>query len=195
LTFISVFCYWCINYIAAEIEMPFGDDPNDLPVAHLQESMNQNLVMLMQERCKTPPEFQLKPKHWKCEMMPCPFYLITDVQHRVFGEKAKRLEKVDGQALRNLKTAATMLDLDEANRTTSNTVAKALGGIADMQEERKEAQKAIRVANRRRVGDNVCLQGPTCPCCRRKKNACCTSGARKRWRRSARRGYWPRRTL
>merc|ERR1712216_95759 len=44
LTFISVFSFWCINYIAAEIEMPFGDDANDLPIGRLQERMNACLV-------------------------------------------------------------------------------------------------------------------------------------------------------
>jgi putative membrane protein len=35
LTFITVFAFWAINYIAEEIEMPFGDDANDLPIADM----------------------------------------------------------------------------------------------------------------------------------------------------------------
>ena len=32
LTFTSVFFIWCVNYVASEIESPFGDDANDVPV-------------------------------------------------------------------------------------------------------------------------------------------------------------------
>merc|ERR1712070_1149788 len=76
LTFISVFCYWCINYIAAEIEMPFGDDANDLPVARLQENMNTALTMLLHKACEDPPEFKFEDGHRKCEIKPCPYFLI-----------------------------------------------------------------------------------------------------------------------
>lgn len=43
-TFITVFCLWCINLIAVEIEHPFGDDINDLPVHELQEECNEVLL-------------------------------------------------------------------------------------------------------------------------------------------------------
>merc|ERR1719217_1415983 len=94
LTFISVFCYWCINYIAAEIEMPFGDDANDLPVARLQESMNTALVMLLHDNCKKTPAFAFMEKHRRCDTKPCPFFLITDVQHRIFGEGHHKQRKL-----------------------------------------------------------------------------------------------------
>merc|ERR1711953_1601740 len=49
------FAYWCINYTAQELEMPFGDDPNDLPLFPLQETFNASLkVLLYQEASKTP---------------------------------------------------------------------------------------------------------------------------------------------
>jgi predicted membrane chloride channel (bestrophin family) len=43
--------FWSINYIAAEIEMPFGEDANDLPIAQLQEGFNTSLRMLIDEQC------------------------------------------------------------------------------------------------------------------------------------------------
>merc|ERR1719217_1066291 len=95
LTFISVFCYWCINYIAAEIEMPFGEDANDLPVARLQESLNQALMMLLDDRCRQAPSFTFNDQALDLGTIPCPFWLITDVQHNMFGEhhhKTKKLE-------------------------------------------------------------------------------------------------------
>merc|ERR1712151_1280267 len=94
LTFISVFCYWCINYIAAEIEMPFGDDANDLPVGRLQEGFNVALKMLMDTGCRDPPKLEMDAQHKGCPCMPCPFYLITDVQHHIFGEGSVQDEKL-----------------------------------------------------------------------------------------------------
>merc|ERR1711865_503002 len=35
-TFMLVFAFWSINYIAVELEMPFGDDTNDLPLSEMQ---------------------------------------------------------------------------------------------------------------------------------------------------------------
>lgn len=57
LTFVSVFAFASINYIAAEIELPFGDDPNDLPVAELQRTMNRYLLVLLEEKTQRPPRF------------------------------------------------------------------------------------------------------------------------------------------
>eukprot|EP00927_Polykrikos_kofoidii_P086370 TRINITY_DN9651_c0_g2_i1.p1 TRINITY_DN9651_c0_g2~~TRINITY_DN9651_c0_g2_i1.p1 ORF type:complete len:603 (-),score=120.71 TRINITY_DN9651_c0_g2_i1:49-1791(-) len=57
LTFVTVFAFWSINYIAAEIELPFGDDPNDLPIAEYQRTMNRFLQVLMEYHTQTPPTF------------------------------------------------------------------------------------------------------------------------------------------
>jgi len=54
-SFCAVFCYWCINFIAIEIEHPFGDDVNDLPVRELQEESNHYLKMLLNERFQHVP--------------------------------------------------------------------------------------------------------------------------------------------
>jgi len=48
-TFVPVFCSFGINYIAGELEMPFGDDSNDLPLAKFQEEMNSSLLMLIHD--------------------------------------------------------------------------------------------------------------------------------------------------
>lgn len=62
LTFITIFAFWCINYIAEEIEMPFGDDSNDLPIAHMQKQMNNSLYTLLQKGSQTPPRFVFDAK-------------------------------------------------------------------------------------------------------------------------------------
>eukprot|EP00930_Biecheleria_cincta_P046476 TRINITY_DN32054_c0_g1_i1.p1 TRINITY_DN32054_c0_g1~~TRINITY_DN32054_c0_g1_i1.p1 ORF type:complete len:612 (-),score=110.19 TRINITY_DN32054_c0_g1_i1:58-1893(-) len=79
LNFVSVFSFWAINYIAAEIEMPFGDDPNDLPVAALQRGFNQALITLADERCAKCPDFEMNETTDACNTVPCPFYLVTDI--------------------------------------------------------------------------------------------------------------------
>merc|ERR1719350_2766495 len=56
LTFIIVFGFWCINYIAMEIEMPFGKDTNDLSMRLMVENMNCSLLCLLDERTKRPPK-------------------------------------------------------------------------------------------------------------------------------------------
>eukprot|EP00931_Biecheleriopsis_adriatica_P090972 TRINITY_DN64883_c0_g1_i1.p1 TRINITY_DN64883_c0_g1~~TRINITY_DN64883_c0_g1_i1.p1 ORF type:complete len:482 (-),score=60.28 TRINITY_DN64883_c0_g1_i1:16-1461(-) len=46
-SFLPIFGSYCINYIARELEMPFGEDPNDLPLDYFQEKMNSSLLMLI----------------------------------------------------------------------------------------------------------------------------------------------------
>jgi len=48
-TFVPVFTVLCLNYTAQELEMPYGDDANDLPLAHFQQEMNSSLLMLIHE--------------------------------------------------------------------------------------------------------------------------------------------------
>ncbi|CAK9071615.1 Ubiquitin-conjugating enzyme E2 11 [Durusdinium trenchii] len=38
--------YWTLFYIAQEIDQPFGEDSNDLPVVELQHEFNKNLLHL-----------------------------------------------------------------------------------------------------------------------------------------------------
>eukprot|EP00928_Gymnodinium_smaydae_P015148 TRINITY_DN15552_c0_g1_i2.p1 TRINITY_DN15552_c0_g1~~TRINITY_DN15552_c0_g1_i2.p1 ORF type:complete len:545 (+),score=126.69 TRINITY_DN15552_c0_g1_i2:46-1680(+) len=45
--FIPLFGMHALNFVARELEMPFGDDPNDLPLQHFQEEMNNSLMMLL----------------------------------------------------------------------------------------------------------------------------------------------------
>lgn len=37
--------------------MPYGDDPNDLPLLEMQQDMNTSLVTLLHEKAQIPPEF------------------------------------------------------------------------------------------------------------------------------------------
>jgi len=54
---VAVLVFWGIHYIAIEIEMPFGDDLNDLPMAELQRSWNASLITLLEKKTQEPPKF------------------------------------------------------------------------------------------------------------------------------------------
>merc|ERR1712113_502603 len=45
--FIQVFILWSLNFIAVEIENPFGTDANDLDGCRMQQEMNHQLLILL----------------------------------------------------------------------------------------------------------------------------------------------------
>merc|ERR1719440_1985345 len=58
-SFTVVFCYWSVLFIANELEMPYGDDPNDLPLYDLSVDMNKSLMCLLEPRARQAPEYIL----------------------------------------------------------------------------------------------------------------------------------------
>jgi len=63
ISFVVVFSFWSINYIAVELEQPFGDDANDLPLNDMQEDLNKSLSQLMNIEAQQPPSFNFKREH------------------------------------------------------------------------------------------------------------------------------------
>merc|ERR1711920_142166 len=55
--FLVCFSFWGVNYVAVELESPFGDNPNDLPLAEMQEDMNRSLVGLLRLHALNTPKF------------------------------------------------------------------------------------------------------------------------------------------
>merc|ERR1719242_642443 len=55
ITSVPVFGMYSVNLVATELEMPFGDDDNDLPLQTFQEEMNMSLLMLIHERADLMP--------------------------------------------------------------------------------------------------------------------------------------------
>jgi len=55
-TWISVLCMLGVEYVAEELEHPFGDDANDLPVWEMQHDMNQHLLRLVDSSTWNVPE-------------------------------------------------------------------------------------------------------------------------------------------
>lgn len=54
-TLVPIFGMFSINFVATELEMPFGDDDNDLPLQTFQADMNTSLVMLIHENADLLP--------------------------------------------------------------------------------------------------------------------------------------------
>merc|ERR1719276_523087 len=57
MSFLVVSSMWSLYYIALEIEQPFGEDSNDLPVAEMQADMNRSLSLLLEKQVQCPPKF------------------------------------------------------------------------------------------------------------------------------------------
>jgi len=62
-TLVPVFSALCMNYIAGELEMPFGDDCNDLPLTEFQEEMNSSLLMLIHDFSDHVPKIEPDRAH------------------------------------------------------------------------------------------------------------------------------------
>merc|ERR1712025_570731 len=73
MAFIVVGSYWSINFIAVELEQPFGDDDNDLPLKEMQEDMNNSLCALMKEQAQEVPAFTYHRDHDELSMINCDF--------------------------------------------------------------------------------------------------------------------------
>jgi len=59
LSFFPIFACWGINYLAGELEQPFGTDYNDMPMHFMQASMNTSILALLDAEAQTPPEFDM----------------------------------------------------------------------------------------------------------------------------------------
>eukprot|EP00929_Paragymnodinium_shiwhaense_P041946 TRINITY_DN21788_c0_g1_i1.p1 TRINITY_DN21788_c0_g1~~TRINITY_DN21788_c0_g1_i1.p1 ORF type:complete len:488 (-),score=75.02 TRINITY_DN21788_c0_g1_i1:49-1512(-) len=59
LTYGTLFCLFSLNFIAAEIEMPFGDDINDVNIERYMRGFNQSMVLLTSPMSKKPPGFDV----------------------------------------------------------------------------------------------------------------------------------------
>merc|ERR1719210_1142026 len=67
LSFVVIFAFWGINYIAVELEQPFGDDPNDLPLHDMQADLNKSLIALLHPCAQHAPDFNFnKEEHIVC---------------------------------------------------------------------------------------------------------------------------------
>eukprot|EP00930_Biecheleria_cincta_P076520 TRINITY_DN6372_c0_g1_i5.p1 TRINITY_DN6372_c0_g1~~TRINITY_DN6372_c0_g1_i5.p1 ORF type:complete len:257 (+),score=23.71 TRINITY_DN6372_c0_g1_i5:88-858(+) len=62
-TLLPVFGTCSLNYISRELEMPFGQDYNDLPLLEFQEHMNKSMLMLIHKEVDHVPHTSEKCPH------------------------------------------------------------------------------------------------------------------------------------
>jgi len=55
--FIVIFFLWCVNFIALQLEAPFGSGDNDLPMDQMQSDWNKSVATLLAKRANHPPAF------------------------------------------------------------------------------------------------------------------------------------------
>lgn len=55
--FVVISAYWGANYMAVELEDPYGDDANDLPLQEMQRDMNSSLRALIHPKALTVPRY------------------------------------------------------------------------------------------------------------------------------------------
>eukprot|EP00933_Yihiella_yeosuensis_P050303 TRINITY_DN48078_c0_g1_i1.p1 TRINITY_DN48078_c0_g1~~TRINITY_DN48078_c0_g1_i1.p1 ORF type:complete len:542 (-),score=63.55 TRINITY_DN48078_c0_g1_i1:178-1803(-) len=60
-SFLVVFFLWCLNFIALQLESPFGSEANDLPMEQMQRDWNNSLGTLLARRVQRPPNFAFEP--------------------------------------------------------------------------------------------------------------------------------------
>eukprot|EP00927_Polykrikos_kofoidii_P069900 TRINITY_DN6561_c0_g2_i1.p1 TRINITY_DN6561_c0_g2~~TRINITY_DN6561_c0_g2_i1.p1 ORF type:complete len:563 (-),score=90.38 TRINITY_DN6561_c0_g2_i1:33-1721(-) len=56
-SFFSIFVLWCIHFNALDLEFPFGNRVNDLPMAEMQQDWNRSIYTLLDRRATRPPHF------------------------------------------------------------------------------------------------------------------------------------------
>lgn len=71
--FVIIFSFQSINYIALELENPFGDDPNDLPLQEMPRDMNSSLIELLEKRASCVPTLALDVRHKMLHTRSCNF--------------------------------------------------------------------------------------------------------------------------
>lgn len=60
-TFVIVLAFWTTHFIAIELEQPYGDDPNDLPLHEMMTDLNQSLIGLLKPTALSPPLYDYDP--------------------------------------------------------------------------------------------------------------------------------------
>jgi len=56
MTFIGVMCLTSLELIARQLENPFGEDSNDLPIDDFQEAINESLVLMLTDDARSLPQ-------------------------------------------------------------------------------------------------------------------------------------------
>jgi len=87
LSFVPIWGMVCANFIASELEDPFGSDSNDLPLEHFQAEMNTCLLMLLH------PNADLIPG--VCQRCETDFHALLKVHRQSVSHDGEHIEEDD----------------------------------------------------------------------------------------------------
>merc|ERR1711933_417169 len=60
-SFCSIFVLWCIHFNALDLEFPFGNRVNDLPMNEFMQDWNRSIITLLDKKATRPPVFKYDP--------------------------------------------------------------------------------------------------------------------------------------
>lgn len=127
ISFLIVFFLWCINFIALQLEYPFGERDNDLPMVQFQRDWNKSIATLLHHRAQKPPRFNMEPIHRTLELQmsdgnPASNKRISlaysdltmiDETNKASREKAEKQPRNYMDSDRQRKTITHTVDLDK----------------------------------------------------------------------------------
>lgn len=121
-TFLLVTSFWALLYISLEIERPFGEDMNDLPVADMQRDMNRCLTLLLKREVQTPPRFLYYEEHEAMEISVASMSdtIVADLPAPLLSESESRFPPISESRSPPISRAITMVP-DSENDTSSVT--------------------------------------------------------------------------
>jgi len=108
--FLLPFYLWSIYFIAGELEMPYGDDANDLPVEQEHHEFDRALTILFDTKTSTVPEFDL-PREEFLDLFEDDYFDICAEREklRLLGEMAGKLLPQASQKLSSIDTSGIVI--------------------------------------------------------------------------------------
>lgn len=61
-SFFTIFVLWCLHFNALDLEFPFGNRVNDLPMQEFQQDWNNSICTLVNQKATRPPKFVYEPE-------------------------------------------------------------------------------------------------------------------------------------
>lgn len=107
ISFFVTSAFWSLLYIARDIDTPFGDSANDLPLHKIQLEFNNSLVTLLQPRAQLPPTMNMQATE---AMNRTTTVMIGDTWRRRELQKTSRIEKATRQLGSRLSAVAEQID-------------------------------------------------------------------------------------
>jgi predicted membrane chloride channel (bestrophin family) len=126
-TFLVIFFVWSLNFIALQLERPFGERPNDLPMDQMQADWNQSLGTLLSARAQKPPKFGYNQGyHRQLDIiMSADILCRGPVDNPAFDRQVKRLLVPGNSFLETRNTKCEDKETEAGNKSTAASIPEA----------------------------------------------------------------------